>query len=488
MKKLPLITSIFTLLAGASSVAFALENITVDISNQNYVLSQTTSLVASKDINISTVAFDSSTFNNNTIITGVNESIYGGIMNGNVVLNNTSFSGNIITQTYSGSKATYGGVIYLSSEGRITGGEFVNNQVKSEYHITGGIIGLNTHSTSLTIDGTLFSGNSVSVYGQNAYKARGGAIANYDKVAVINSANFINNSLTTDSAEIGQGGAAIYSRNRSDTSYTRIIDTTFTGNKANTTGGAIVLEGGNITISAETKNIVNTGNVASNSSNVADDSLGGFMYMGNYNNQYASKATFDVANGLSITIGDGTAKQDSIAGDSFSIINKVGTGALVVNGSMEYFKGVLNVNEGSMAVNSVLGASDVVIANGATLTLGTDSDIILYGCSITVEDGATLELGANSNIIVNLEEDFTGSTNLFNIADSANLTQNGESVTLASLQDDMVVTYNGQTLDKSQWSLDAQTGKLTAAVPEPAEWAMIFGALALGFVAYRKRK
>ena len=27
-----------------------------------------------------------------------------------------------------------------------------------------------------------------------------------------------------------------------------------------------------------------------------------------------------------------------------------------------------------------------------------------------------------------------------------------------------------------------------SSVPEPAEWAMIFGALALGFVAYRKRK
>ena len=28
----------------------------------------------------------------------------------------------------------------------------------------------------------------------------------------------------------------------------------------------------------------------------------------------------------------------------------------------------------------------------------------------------------------------------------------------------------------------------TVAVPEPAEWAMIFGAIALGFVAYRRRK
>ena len=490
MKKLPIYTSIFALFAGASSVAFAKENVTVDISNENYVVSQNTSLVASKGINASGVVFDSSTFSNNTLTSGVNESIYGGIMGGNVTLNNTSFSGNSITHYYSGTKAIYGGIVYLSSEGQITGGEFVNNQVKSEYHIAGGIVGLNTHSTSLTLNGTLFSENSVSVYGQKAYKARGGAIANYNKVAVINSATFVNNTLSTDSAEAGQGGAAIYSRNISSSSYTTIVDTTFTGNRANTTGGAIVLEGGNITISAKTKSIVNTGNVATNASGVATDALGGFMYMGNYNNQYASKATFDVASGLSITIGDGTAKQDSIAGDSSSIINKVGAGALIVNGSMEYYKGVLNVNEGSMAVNSVLGASDIVVASGATLTLGDNADIILYGCSITLAEGATLALGANSNIIVNLEEDFTGTTSLFNIADGAVLTQDGESVSLSGLEDNITVTYNGVELDESRWSIDATTGQLVAnvAVPEPAEWAMILGALALGIAIYRRRK
>ena len=36
-----------------------------------------------------------------------------------------------------------------------------------------------------------------------------------------------------------------------------------------------------------------------------------------------------------------------------------------------------------------------------------------------------------------------------------------------------------------------ENGYITAdriAVPEPAEWAMIFGAIALAFVAYRRRK
>ena len=64
----------------------------------------------------------------------------------------------------------------------------------------------------------------------------------------------------------------------------------------------------------------------------------------------------------------------------------------------------------------------------------------------------------------------------------------GESVTLASLQDNMTVTYKGQELDKSQWSFDAETGELKSTVPEPSTYAIIFGAIALGFVAYRRRK
>ena len=43
--------------------------------------------------------------------------------------------------------------------------------------------------------------------------------------------------------------------------------------------------------------------------------------------------------------------------------------------------------------------------------------------------------------------------------------------------------------ENAQWLGDATNGYwLTVAVPEPAEWAMILGALALGFAIYRRRK
>ena len=194
-----------------------------------------------------------------------------------------------------------------------------------------------------------------------------------------------------------------------------------------------------------------------------------------------------------LTIGNANceAGYDSIASaDATAVINKLGAGALVVNGSMEYFAGTLNVNEGSMTVNSTLGAANINVANGATLSLGDNSDIILYACSITVEEGATLNLGENTNIVVNLTEDSNGSTNLFNV--QGTLTQDGvdgdTSVVLAGLQDNITVTYNGEVLDNSDWAFDAETGKLVANVPEAAEVAAIFGAIALAFIAYRRRK
>jgi autotransporter-associated beta strand protein len=254
-------------------------------------------------------------------------------------------------------------------------------------------------------------------------------------------------------------------------------------------GGAIFVDANSVKISA-TKDITNVGNYVEYKG-VKEDSMGGFLYLNSRANQgNAVVAEFAISQGATMTIGDGRAGYDSIAGDSATTINKTGAGSLVVNGSMEYFKGMLNVNEGSMAVNSTLGASDIAIASGATLTLGDNADIVLYGCSITLAEGATLELGANSTITVNLEEDFTGTTSLFNIADGATLIQNGESVSLAGLEEKMTITYMGETLDDSQWTFDATTGKLIASVvvPEPAEWAMILGGIVLGLAIYRRRK
>ena len=52
----------------------------------------------------------------------------------------------------------------------------------------------------------------------------------------------------------------------------------------------------------------------------------------------------------------------------------------------------------------------------------------------------------------------------------------GDTTTLSKLDVNFVETVAGS----GQYWVNA--------VPEPAEWAMIFGAIALGFVIYRRRK
>lgn len=299
----------------------------------------------------------------------------------------------------------------------------------------------------------------------------------------INISNTTFNANSAESAELWSGGGVAYLKNATAT----FTDTLFTNNYVKTIqdwdgGGAIYSYGTSNLTFKHTQDATYVGNYVENDG-IKSDVMGGFVRLDD-----SSVANFNISENATLTIGDGTAGYDSIAGSANSTINKLGTGALIINGSMEYFTGVLDVQEGSMTVNSVLGASDIIVAGGAVLALGENADIILHGCSITVEEGGSLELGANTSITVNLEQDFAGSTNLFTIADGANLTQNGETVTLAELEENMTVTYNGEVLDNSQWTFDSITGKLTASVPEPSTYAAIFGALALAFAAYRRRK
>lgn len=60
-----------------------------------------------------------------------------------------------------------------------------------------------------------------------------------------------------------------------------------------------------------------------------------------------------------------------------------------------------------------------------------------------------------------------------------------------SLADDALayMQISGVDSSKLSWAFDTATNKYwLTVVPEPAEWAAIFGALALGFVIYRRRK
>ena len=158
-------------------------------------------------------------------------------------------------------------------------------------------------------------------------------------------------------------------------------------------------------------------------------------------------------------------------------------------------------------------AEDASVSGGAKLTLE-------QGAEVEVVENATLSFGADSSLLINTDKD--GSTT-FSVESGAGLIfVNGATLTVNIIDadsalnvdgykfvvmnwndnsrmtglDDFVIdstlflTLNGTSYDKA-WSYYIKDNQMfieAGQVPEPATYAAIFGALALGFAALRRRK
>ncbi len=436
----------------------------------------------------------------------------------------------------------YGGITSITGTLTVQKSTFENLDMNGQYQVQGGAIYITGAGSKASISGSTFNEitSTVGDYSGSlnyASEAMGSAIIAYRADLDVSNTTFSNNTVqaSTSSRWVEAGAVYLMMTGKPDSSHTAgekvsFTNVTFSNNKAVNTvdasysqGGAIEVQGRYDGVYDDTRSLTFTDTIFNNNSAAKGGAIhsnaqsmtfkvtsgknlsytgnkstsgvenGGFLLIDASNTSKNVSATFDIDSNATLSIGEknGDVNADSISSvkqGSVTIV-KTGAGDLIVNGSMEYYSGVLEVQQGNMVVNSTLGASDIIIASNAKLTLGADTNIILYGCSITVENGGTLELGSNTHITVNLEEDFTGTASLFNIAEDASLSQDGETITLAGLEENITVTYNGQTLDKSEWSFDAETGTITSSVvPEPAEWATIFSVIILGFVIYRRRK
>ena len=143
------------------------------------------------------------------------------------------------------------------------------------------------------------------------------------------------------------------------------------------------------------------------------------------------------------------------------------------------------------ANSSIASGSDIFVGSGCSFNIDGELETTK---TITVASDATI--GASSisfeKLIVNFAEDFVE-------GDSASVDLNsifGSSTTvvLAALESDKEFTVSDS---HSEWNLDSVTfgsdGNVSfvvgsQVVPEPATYAAIFGALALAFAAYRRRK
>ena len=198
--------------------------------------------------------------------------------------------------------------------------------------------------------------------------------------------------------------------------------------------------------------------------------------------------------------------------------NTIGTDGVITNFSMTSVDDSLTIRayvpatSGGAMINAKI-ADDASISGGAMLTLE-------QGAVLEIASGKTLSVLDNSEIIFNVDaaSDATkillGENSKLAFGSDSKITINLEGVvseddpfsfsvveTIVGSQvlgtdslkkENVVLNVNGEEYDSSKWTFDfdSSTGALNinVNVPEPAEWAMILGVIAIAFAAYRRRK
>ena len=320
-----------------------------------------------------TITITGSTFEGNKA--GNGGAVWNG-SDGKVIITNSTFKDNTALAGIG-----QGGAITNADQMTITGGSFANNTA----NYSGGAIynGANAAGSqaSLTIDGTTFTGNSVTADFKttNNDKIAGGAIFN-DTGAELS----VKNATFTGNTSSLKGGA-IFNRDGKVT----ITDSTFKGNSVPTSAGGAVLnesgdtsKDGTITITGSTFE----GNKAGN---------GGAVWNGSNGKVTITNSTFKGNTALA-GIGQGgaitNADQMTITGSTFEGNQAGKTGGAIFNavsGKLD-FNGTNTFTNNTAAgkANDIYNAGTITVAGGTT-TLG--SGYSQDAGSLTVEGGATLE-------------------------------------------------------------------------------------------------
>lgn len=168
------------------------------------------------------------------------------------------------------------------------------------------------------------------------------------------------------------------------------------------------------------------------------------------------------------------------------------------------------LDEGGIMISAKVSEADASISGGAKLTLE-------QGVFFEVANGKTLTVASDG--LIQIDTDLSGST-IFNVNSNSGLVfEDGSTLTVnivdniitsdaytfavISFEDDsriaglnnfvkdetLFLTVNGEKFNGA-WGYAIKGNELSISinVPEPATYAAIFGAIALGFAAYRRRK
>lgn len=268
---------------------------------------------------------------------------------GKTTITNTTFSEN--------AAGTFGGAINATNT-QVVAENVTFEGNKADGH--GGALFVDGQGASYTQAGGKFVGNSA--------KKNGGAIR------VQNGAHLDLTNVVFDGNTAANGGA-VDTFKAGDVKFT---DTTFTNNQTGGWGGALRINGGNVTIVVtEGKSLVYEGNKAGTNAEEAAvkkyEKQGDFMYLSNA----SDKATFALAGDLTI--------KDSIV-SNHGTIEKTDKGTLTT-ADMTGFVGNLNVKEGKMVIEGGIAEYDIA-AQGAVNGANSGAAGGLAATTVTVGQAA----------------------------------------------------------------------------------------------------
>ncbi len=164
-------------------------------------------------------------------------------------------------------------------------------------------------------------------------------------------------------------------------------------------------------------------------------------------------------------------------------------GSLIVNTDNTWAKTVFLVSKSYNGGKPSNTYGKITIADNVSLTA--------RGIAFATNEAAQFEINLGSGSVLTFDEFIVTDIADYGLIEGDKIVINGfaeKSVAISkhnSLADDALayLQISGVDTSKLEWALDATTGKYwLTAVPEPAEWAAIFGAIALGLALYRRRR
>ena len=497
------------------------------------------------------MAFDGTTIEDNSITRNDGEKIqgilyYNGSGSGEVV--NTVLKNNTVSAT----QVQSSGVFVYQQDLDISGSQFIGNKsIGSDgSKLTNGAVYVENQSDTakiVNISDTLFDGNSAENIG-DASMGKGGALAVVKRFkkgetlgkgveVVLNDAAFTNNSA-------GKGGAIYVGGETLTLNATK--SATFSGNTA-TSGGFLYMDNGEAGSTASAKVSLNVAGGATltigtttggASDSIAGDESATLSKLGagslNVNGSMA-----DFKGSLIVSAGVMNAN-NGIGAKSVSIENGATLGVALGNGALENASvennGTLSLKRGTLADGATFELSNyrgegAVKAYGGILSGGT---FTASKSESFVSSPITVGTGANDVQTVKFGDKLALDFDVAGLGESA-LTVNAikESTDLNGIAGNVLAAFDVDLIDNSNdytVVFSAYVGEIEAAdalvawhkgkdgvwtrldtsidyadeiasivvdgfgsyafsqVPEPATYAAIFGALALAFAAYRRRK